>query len=165
MKLKKCLILLSGFLLAVMLCACGASAPKPEAISLESISLDKEDLTIAPGEEYEFKLGLTPTDISIENISLGWESSDTSVATVSDGKLIGISEGTVVITVKSSGGITASCFVTVKEPSAYDKLDGSDKSLYNTVIDCSASFANPSSVSVKSVHLVDKENFPGQKRC
>lgn len=139
-----------------MMASCGPSAPK-----LETISLDKEDMTITPGEKYDFKLELTPTDITIEDIQLEWESSDTAVATVTDGKVVGKADGTTVITVKSSDGITASCFVTVKEPTAYDKLSSADKKLYNVMIDYSTSLYNPSSLSVRTVYKVetDREHF------
>lgn len=155
MKSKKFLVLFLIFLLVATLVSCGPSVPP--APKLEGISLDKEDMTIAPGEKYEFKLELTPTDIAIEDIQLEWESSDMAVATVSDGKVVGKADGTTVITVKSSEGITASCFVTVKKPSAYDKLTGLDKKVYDVVIDFATTLANPSSVSLKGVYWLDKE--------
>lgn len=150
--MKKYLTLLYGFSLVIMIASCGSSAPK-----LETISLDKEDMTITPGEKYNFKLELTPTDIEIEDIQLEWESSDTDVVTVSDGKIVGKSDGTAVVTVSNSEGITASCFVTVKTPSAYDKLTSADKKVYNIVIDFSSDLKSPSSVSVKGVYNVNKE--------
>lgn len=159
MKLKKYLSLLYSFLLVIMMVSCGPSAPK-----LETISLDKKDMTITPGEKYNFKLELTPTDIAIEDIQLEWESSDTDVVTVSDGKIVGKSDGTAVVTVSNSEGITASCFVTVKTPSAYDKLAGKDKKLYDTIIDFAETLANPSAVSLKGVYRLDKELII-QKNC
>ena len=158
MKLKKYLTLLYGLSLVIMMVSCGPSADSsasPSAPKLEAISL--HNVIIKPGDNYEFKPELTPTDIAIEDIQLEWESSDTDVATVSDGKLIGKSDGTTVITVKSSEGITASCFVTVEAPSAYDKLSSTDKELYDMLIDASSSLKTPSSLTLRSVSILKED--------
>ena len=46
--------------------------------------------------------------------SVSWTSSNVNVATVSNGKIIAVSEGTAVITAKISNGKSASCMVTVQ---------------------------------------------------
>ena len=96
MKFRRCVLLLIGFLLLAVLGAC--SGPKVEAIAL-----DKEDMTIAPGDTYSFKVQVTPSDTSVDDIELKWESSDTNVVTISDGKLVGKNDGTAVITVNAKG--------------------------------------------------------------
>ena len=47
--------------------------------------------------------------------SLKWESSDTNVATVGDGRVTAVNAGTASITVTTSNGLTASCWVRVNE--------------------------------------------------
>jgi len=148
--------------ISVVMISC--SSQVEEIIQVEKISLDAEELVIAPEDTHNFSITIEPLEVKPENIQLTWESSNPDIATISDGELIGRSDGTVTITVTNLNGVSASCNVIVKEPSAYDKLHIADKKLYNIVTDCATRFANPSSISVKSVYLVDKE-FPGQSSC
>lgn len=59
-------------------------------------------------------LSATVMPYTASDRSVTWSSSDTTVATVSDGVVTGVSEGTATITARTSNGLTASRVVTVK---------------------------------------------------
>ncbi|MBQ3393819.1 MAG: Ig-like domain-containing protein [Oscillospiraceae bacterium] len=82
-----------------------------QRIPLESISLSGEN-EFYEGESVQLSVSYQPrntTDLKIES----WSTSDTSVATVSEGKVFGMSSGTAVITC-TVGDKSASITVTVK---------------------------------------------------
>ena len=88
-----------------------------EVISVTGVSLDKSTLSLTKGDLETLTATVSPEDAS--NKAVTWSSSDASVATVdASGKVTAVKTGSATITVKTSdGGYTASCTVTVKEPS------------------------------------------------
>ena len=76
-----------------------------------SIKLNQTSLTLGVGESYTLTKSVSPSNAST---SYTWNSSNTSVATVSNGKVTAKNSGTANITVKTSNGKTATCKVTVK---------------------------------------------------
>ena len=82
----------------------------PEAEALEALNISDEMLILAPGQSGVLGASATPWNYKLENLT--WTSSDESVATVSNGKVTAIAEGTAVITV-SCEGVEASCEVMV----------------------------------------------------
>ncbi len=77
----------------------------------ESITLDKETLTLNVNSSYTFKKTLSANSAT----SYKWTSSDPDVVRVySTGKIVAQKSGTSVITVTTHNGMTASCTVTVK---------------------------------------------------
>ena len=83
-------------------------------IPVESITLDKESFSLTVGQNYTLSATVLPDNASDK--SLTWESSDTDVAVVTAGKVVGAGVGTAVITAKSVSDpdITASCTVKVE---------------------------------------------------
>ena len=81
-------------------------------IPAESIELDKENIELYEDEQAVITATITPTDATDNTVT--WTSSDTSVATVTNGVITGIKEGTSVITASTSNGLTAEVKVTVK---------------------------------------------------
>lgn len=76
-----------------------------------SLSLDKTELMLAPGDAYQFTVTMDPKDADIS--SLVWTSSDESVVSIDDtGKLLALKEGKSDIRVQT-GDISAVCNVTV----------------------------------------------------
>ena len=118
--MKKCLFILRSFLMVLafvgFLTSCGpGEEPKPvdpgnNGGSVLSVVLDQASLTIAIGESVDLKATVTPSNIAGSNVS--WSSSDAAVASVSNGTVKGVKEGTTTITV-TAGGKTATCTVTV----------------------------------------------------
>ena len=82
-----------------------AEAPKPAA----AISLNKTSVALVAGSTETLTATVEPSDTTDE---VTWESSDTSVATVADGVVTAVAEGTATITAKA-GEKSASCKVTV----------------------------------------------------
>ena len=81
-------------------------------IEVESISLDKTTLKIGIGKTSE-ALNVTFTPTNAKDKTITWSSNPTTVATVTDGKVTGVAEGTATITATTANGKTATCNVTV----------------------------------------------------
>lgn len=94
-----------------------SSEPTPEVIHVTSVSLDKKMNSVHIGDE--FTLVATVLPVNADDKSVTWESSDTEVATVVNGKVTALKVGTANITVKTvDGEKTDVCAVTV-EPDAF----------------------------------------------
>lgn len=87
---------------------------KPAVIAVESVSLDKTELTIAEGENATLNATVLPENATNRNVV--WTSDNEEVATVSDGKITALKSGAATITVTTEdGGKTAECKVTVEK--------------------------------------------------
>ena len=97
-------------------------------VNVTGVILDHSSLALRIGETAMLKAIVSPDNVT--NKSVIWESSDSSVATVSDNGLItAVSEGTVTITVTTiDGQKTASCVVTVQ--AILDHEVSGDSSIY-----------------------------------
>ena len=80
-------------------------------VAATGVKLDQTSLSLGEGETSTLKVTISPTNTT--NKDLTWSSSDNNVATVTNGKINAIKEGTSTITVKTSNGKTATCKVTV----------------------------------------------------
>ena len=79
---------------------------------VESVSLDKTSYEMTEGDEFTLTATVKPDNATNKNVT--WSSSNTSVATVNNGKVTALKAGTATITVKTEdGGKTATCEVTV----------------------------------------------------
>ncbi len=85
-------------------------------IPVKSIILSVPALEMAKGESEQMSATVSPTDAT--NPALQWSSSNTSVATVVDGLVTAIGEGTAIITCAATdgSGVEATCKVTVTTP-------------------------------------------------
>ena len=89
----------------------------PEEIKVKSVELDKTKITMIEGTTESLIATVEPSDATNKNIE--WSTSDEEVATVENGVVTAVKEGTATITVTTEdGGKIASCEVTVqaKEP-------------------------------------------------
>lgn len=108
---------------------CGVYYPatcKVTVTSKPDISLSKSSLSLYIGDTSTLSATVTPSGQTVS-----WSSSDTSVATVSNGKITAISNGTATITASFKyNGVTYStkCSVTVVKPSI--TFDVTSKSIY-----------------------------------
>jgi len=81
-------------------------------IPVTGVTLNKSTLALVAGSSATLATTITPEDAT--NKSVTWSSSDTSIATVSDGKVTAVKAGTATITVTTTDGSkTATCTVTV----------------------------------------------------
>lgn len=90
---------------------------------ITTITLDKTELSVvAGGESVTLKATTTPA----ENVTVTWKSSDTTIATVENGKVTGIKEGTATITATVTNGTETkevTCKVTVEKSARIVTLD------------------------------------------
>ena len=85
-----------------------------DVINVESISLNKDNLTLEEGATEQLKATITPSDATYRNVT--WTSSNDSVASVDNsGNVTAKSIGTAVITATTKDGKSADCTVTVKK--------------------------------------------------
>ena len=83
-----------------------------EAIAVTDVSLNKSSLNLQIGGNETLTATVAPANATNKNIT--WESSNTAVATVNNGKVTGVAAGTATITVTTvDGNKTATCTVTV----------------------------------------------------
>ena len=92
----------------------GSCSVTVSEVEVESISLDKPTLKVGPGKTSE-ALNVTFNPTNATNKTITWRSSSDSIATVSNGKVTGVAEGTATITATTANGKTATCSVTVGE--------------------------------------------------
>lgn len=97
-------------------CTYTTSGTKVENVLVESITLNRTELNMTVGSEYELVAEVNPSDAS--NKTVIWSSDDENVVKVENGKVTAIAEGTATITaVTQEGGHTATCRVTVTKGS------------------------------------------------
>ena len=83
-------------------------------VAVTGVSLNKTTLDLSKGATTTLEATISPSNASNKNVT--WTSSNTSVATVSNGTITGVAVGTTTITVKTvDGNKTASCSVSVVE--------------------------------------------------
>lgn len=83
-----------------------------QEIEVEDITLDKE--TVELYEEEQVLVAATVTPVEATDKTLTWKSSDETVATVRDGVITGLKEGSITVTVTTTNGISKEVKVTVK---------------------------------------------------
>lgn len=140
MKNRRLILLPCLALLAMSISSCNVSPNNPSHgepsqsqndTTVNGVSLSYEELTMYKGKSATLKATVTPDTATNKEVS--WTSSNTSVATVNNGVITAISEGTSVITVKTSeGGYTATCALTViaeEEETPYEP-DTTDTDIY-----------------------------------
>jgi uncharacterized protein YjdB len=88
------------------------------------IYTDVQELSLEVGESVSIVAYATPTDAT--NTTLAWSSSDEAVATVKDGVVSAIAEGTATITVRTTDGsnISQTCLVHVSNSSGIGSVTG-----------------------------------------
>ena len=79
-------------------------------VELTGITLSEHDITLEVGANKVLEVTFTPEDATNKEVT--WESSDPSVATVTDGIVVGVAPGTTEVVAKS-GSLTDKCTVTV----------------------------------------------------
>ena len=91
---------------------CSITVNNP-VVAVSSISLNQTGATIEVGVTLSLSATISPSNATDKSVT--WSSSNTSVATVSDGIVTAKAAGTATITVKTSNNKTATCSVTVNE--------------------------------------------------
>lgn len=83
-------------------------------VKVSGVKLDKNALTLAPGENAQLYATITPADAANKKVT--WISENNAVATVAEGLVTGVSAGSTIVRVTTEdGGYTAKCVVTVEK--------------------------------------------------
>ena len=93
-----------------------------ETIDVKGITLSKEKQELNLGDSFELTYEINPSNATIRDVK--WSSSNPSVATVNNGKIIAKGKGETVIKITTSNGKTASCKIIVKVPVTSLSLSG-----------------------------------------
>lgn len=90
-------------------------APTGTTVKVTGVKLDKNRITLKKRESVTLKTSITPTNSTIKDVI--WNSSNTNVAKVSNGKVTAKKDGSAIITVTTKdGNKKAYCYVTVNSP-------------------------------------------------
>lgn len=92
-----------------------------EKIPLKGISLSATSLSMFKGDSKQLSVTYNPSNTT-DNKTVTWSSSNTSVATVSNGKVTAVGKGEATITAKV-GSFTATCKVTVTDECKLGDID------------------------------------------
>ncbi len=85
-----------------------------QAVAVSGVSLNKHALSLKIGQSETLVATVAPTDATDTRVT--WESSNAAIATVTNGQVKGIAEGTATITVKTvDGNKTATCTVNITD--------------------------------------------------
>lgn len=113
------------------------------------ISLSSYSINIAVGEEFE--VTATPNPTTSTETKFTWTSKDTSIATVNNGKVTGVSAGSTIILVKTKSGEVVYLYVTVYDKAKGMTLNYSDKTVAKGKTFTLKPIFTPSNVSNKKV--------------
>jgi len=97
----------------------------PAEIKVTGVTLDKTPLSLVEGDTATLTATVEPANAT--NKTVTWASSDEKVATVADGTVTAVSEGTATITVTTAdGGFSDNCAVTVTAKAVTVTFEGAD---------------------------------------
>ena len=89
-----------------------------QTVAVTGVSLNKTSLTLTEGSSETLTASVSPDNATDKTVT--WSTSDANFATVSDGKVTAVAEGSATITVKTTdGNKTATCKVTVNPKPTY----------------------------------------------
>lgn len=139
-----------------LMCSCGEAnsggtaatqTPQPGK-EVTAIILSSETIEITVGDTYQMTYMVLPDGAADQ--TLAWKSTDEAKVIVDEvGIITAVEEGQANIIVSTENGVYATCKVTVKEPSAYDRLDEDEKELVDALLAGIDKFYDPGSVSLK----------------
>ena len=121
-------------------------------ISVVSVTLNKTSYEMTEGDEFALIATVNPSNATNKNVT--WKSSNTSVATVTNGKVTALKAGFTIITVTTEdGGKNATCEVTVNakvypvesvslDETFIELTEGDEKTLIATVLPDNATNKN-----------------------
>ena len=92
-------------------CTIKVSVP---TVAVSGISLDKASATLNIGQNLTLAATVSPANATDKSVT--WSSSNTAVATVTNGTVTAKAAGTATITVKTNNNKTATCVISVPEP-------------------------------------------------
>ena len=103
-------IILVCIMLAATLCAC---APFDSIFGVKRIIFSEQNIEMTVGDSKALGIASEPSSATLNKLT--WSSSDSNIAKVEDGTVTAVAKGSVVISVKTENGVSASCNITVKD--------------------------------------------------
>ena len=103
------------FVLAIIVISCTEPEPEPAFIEVSSIKLSSTSINLQAGESVNLAATISPENATNKTVS--WSSADSSIATVSKGKVTAVAVGSTTITARN-GKVSATCRVTVNPTNA-----------------------------------------------
>ena len=91
-------------------------------VEVTKVTLNPTSAKVAKGKTISITTEITPANAT--NKTITWSSSNTSVATVTDGIVKGVKAGSATITATASNGVKATCSITVEEVSSTVEVTG-----------------------------------------
>lgn len=88
-------------------------------IEVTGITLNKTSVSIKVGESASLTATVAPTNANDKSVT--WSSSDSSVATVSNGTVRGVKAGSATIMARSASGVSSSCTIKVNDTVWYNE--------------------------------------------
>jgi hypothetical protein len=141
------------FLLVLVMLTSTACSTTPPTIAVSAVILSSESLDMTVGDTHQLSCTILPKDAT--NRSVTWQSSNSSIAKVTNGRVVAQQPGEVTITAYTDNGVVAKCHITVQQKSAYFRLSSEEKEFVDLfVLYARSYFLNPSSVSIKSISNV-----------
>lgn len=120
-----------------------------EDVSVTDVILNSTSLTLNIGENQILSATIYPSNAT--NKAITWRSSDSSVASVNNGNVMAMGNGTATITATSSNGVSATCLVTVKTEVSSINIDNTSLSLNVGESRMLVATITPSSASDKTI--------------
>lgn len=106
-------------------CAVTVNAPTdttPSRVEVTSISLNASSQTLQMDTVWDLKATVYPSDATDKSVT--WSTSNATVATVSNGRIMTKEEGTATITAKTGNNKTATCVITVIPFAFFEQASG-----------------------------------------
>lgn len=129
------------------------SGEPSEPVAVDGVTIDESSITLVVGGNQTLVATVTPADADDKSVT--WSSSNSSVATVTDGVVTAVSHGTAIITVITvDGGYTATCQVTVEAAEVHVNgvsLDRSEMTLVEGQTGSLVATVSPGNATDKSV--------------
>ena len=101
-----------GMLFSCNPASSGNNDPVDTDVHATGVSLNETSKTVTVGDSFTLRATVSPSDATNSNVT--WSSSDNDYATVANGVVSALKDGTVTITATTvDGGFTASCAVTI----------------------------------------------------
>ena len=138
--------------------------PDPDPIYVTRVELDQSELALSLGDSYTLKATVHPYDA--DNKAITWRSSDETVATVEGGTVKAMGAGTTTIIVRTEDGDhTATCVVTVTDPTGTATISGEQVYVQGGILYVELTHAQRFQVISASGKLLhDAKGMAGQNR-
>ncbi len=147
----RCVVTGSGGVSVISSAATLTVQAKPATVPVTGVTLNKNTLELYTGKSETLTATVEPANAT--NKSVTWESSNPDVATVVDGKVTAVKEGTATITVKTvDGGKTATCTVKVTQATYNISAEGS--------LDFGEAYTGYTQPAAKTVTITNTGNQP-----